>query len=83
MRKIILLALTSFIMAVHAHDYIAQMKEEDDNLNQAWAALTTAQRTALRPEQRKWIAWKDTLEFQPKMSATRDRATYLWRLSGH
>jgi len=78
-----LTAVATLIIATQAHDYLAQMRFEEQNLNNAWVALAPWQQDTFRKEERQWIIWKDALGFQEKMQVVRDRASYLWHLSGH
>jgi hypothetical protein len=58
-------------------DQLAFIEEEEAELNKVWNELSANQRNALRGEEKRWIAWKDTLDLGGKMEALRERITYL------
>jgi hypothetical protein len=58
-------------------DQLAYIEEEEAELNKVWNELSASQRNMLRAEEKRWIAYKDTLDLGGKMEALRDRITYL------
>jgi hypothetical protein len=58
-------------------DQLAYIDEQEAELNKVWAELSVSQRNALRAEEKRWIAWKDTLGLGDKMEALEKRITYL------
>ena len=59
-------------------DQLAYIEEQEAELNKVWAELKSgSQRNALRAEEKRWIAWKETLDLGGKMEALEKRITYL------
>ena len=85
MKKVIFLflAIASLtpIVRLPAHtlyaDQLAYIEEQEAELNKVWAELSGSQRNALRAEEKRWIAWKETLSLGDKMEALENRITYL------
>ena len=58
-------------------DQLAYIEEQEAELNKVWAELSGSQRNELRAEEKRWIAWKETLDLGSKMEALEKRITYL------
>ena len=58
-------------------DQLAYIEKQEAELNRVWNKLSAGQRNALRAEEKRWIAWKDTLDLGRKMEALDKRITYL------
>lgn len=80
---IIILAITSFITAAklpaptHYREQLAIVEEHEAELNRVWNELSPSQRDALRADERRWIAWKDTLGLTDQMIEIGKRINYL------
>lgn len=61
----------------HYAEQLAFIEEQEAELNKVWNELSANQRNALRAEEKRWIAWKDTLDLGGKMEALSDRIRYL------
>ena len=80
---ILFLAIASWTPAARlpAHtlyaDQLAYIEKQEAELNKVWNKLSASQRNALRAQEKRWIAWKDTLGLGGKMEALDTRITYL------
>ena len=85
MKKLILLVLAMASLLPTAKlsantlyaDQLAFIKTQEAELNQVWKRLSATQRNAIRADEKRWIAWKDTLGLGPKMEALDQRIAYL------
>jgi hypothetical protein len=80
---IIILAITGFIAATklpaptYHREQLAIVEEHEAELNKVWNELSPSQRDALRADEKRWIAWKDTLGLTDKMIEISKRIDYL------
>jgi hypothetical protein len=59
---------------------VGEDESADTDLDQAWAALTSEQRAALRQEELNWIRYNNSLPIEERNKNTRERAKYIWSL---
>ena len=60
------------------NDILRANSRWERHLNSVWNdTLTPSMRDALRVEERKWIAWKDSLPLDAQSGACADRCDYL------
>ena len=80
---IVILAIASFIAVTklpaptHHAEQFAIVEEDEAELNKVWNELSPSRRDALRADERRWIAWKDTLGLTDQMIEIRKRINYL------
>ena len=80
MKKIALL-LTVLTITAHAQiesDLLRSLSRAERKLNEVWnEKLTPAERQELRPDERKWVRWKDTLPLEQEEQAVWARVDFL------
>jgi hypothetical protein len=59
------------------------LAQAEDDLTDAWKALSPGMRNKLRQEQRKWIHYKDSLSIGKRAEEVSNRASYLISLRTH
>ena len=83
MKKLIIflaaLAMCNGMVAAQTENDILRANARwEGHLNSVWNnTLTPSMRDALRSEERKWIAWKDSLPVDAQSGACADRCDYL------
>jgi hypothetical protein len=71
------------VLTISAHaqtedDLLRSLSRADRKLNEIWnEKLTPAQREELRPDERKWVLWKDTLPLEQEEQAVWARVDFL------
>ena len=57
------------------------MKKEQKELEEAWEALSPAQRDSMRADEQKWEAQNNAEPFQIRLQSITNRAAWLWHLA--
>jgi hypothetical protein len=87
MKKLTVLSLMALAFSAHAqseNDLLRSLSRADRHLNEIWnMRLTPDDRNALRADERRWVAWKDTLSLKEQEQAVWKRVDFLQDYAAH
>lgn len=69
----------SMSVTAFAHSW-RTLEDCETELNEAWSDLPAETQQELRPDEIRWIKYKDSLRGDAKMEAVKERAGMLWGL---